>query len=67
MPRAEDPLATFLYLMARNALPWGQVEKLIHTATGEVVPELLPDDPVAAWATQAAGTLRGEPPTDVVP
>ncbi len=67
MPRAEDPLATFLYLAARNALPWGQLEKLIHTATSEVVPEQLPDDPVAVWAARAAGTLRGEAPTDVVP
>lgn len=58
MPRADDPLATFLYLVARNALPWGQVEKLVHTATSEVVPDLLPDDPVAKWAEQAAERLR---------
>lgn len=58
MPRADDPLAVFLYLVARNALPWGQVEKLVHTATGEVVPDLLPDDPVAKWAAQTAERLR---------
>lgn len=58
MPSADDPLATFLYLVARNALPWGQVEKLVHSATSEVVPELLPDDPVAKWAQQTAETLR---------
>lgn len=58
MPRADDPLATFLYLVARNALPWGQVEKLVHTATSEVVPDLLPDDPVAKWAEQTAERLR---------
>lgn len=67
MPRAADPLATLLYLIARNALPYGQLEKLIHAATSEVVPEMLPGDPVAAWASAQAGILRGEAPTDVVP
>lgn len=56
----------FLYLLARNALPYGQVERIMHTAQSEIVPELLPDDPVAAWATAQAGILRGDAPTDVV-
>jgi hypothetical protein len=67
VPRAADPLATFLYLLARNALPYGQLEKVIQTAQSEIVPEMLPDDPVAAWAAAQAGILRGEASTDVVP
>lgn len=65
VPRANDPLAMLLYLIARNALPWGQVEKLVHKATSEVVPELLPDDPVAAWAKTTAALLREAPTSGV--
>lgn len=61
-----DPLAVLLYLIARNALPWGHLEKLVHTATGEIVPDLPADDPVAEWARATADELR-QPPTGVVP
>lgn len=58
VPRSEDPLATFLYLIARNYITWGQVEAAISKAFSDATPPLPADDPVAMWATQQAATLR---------
>lgn len=58
MARSDDPLACFLYLLARNGLPWGAVEKLLYAALSDVTPPLPDDDPLAVWARAEAGRLR---------
>lgn len=58
MPRSDDPLATFLYLVARNGLPWGAIEKLLVHAKSDAVPALPAGDPIADWARQQATELR---------
>jgi hypothetical protein len=35
MPRAENPLAVLLWLLARDAVPWGVIEQAVHTAIDE--------------------------------
>jgi hypothetical protein len=58
MPRAENPLAVLLWLLARDAVPWGVIEKAVHAAASEVVPELPADDPLAKWAERTAESFQ---------
>jgi hypothetical protein len=60
VPRAENPLAVLLWLLARDAVPWGVLDQAVHQATSEVVPQLPADDPLAIWAEQTAERLRRE-------
>jgi hypothetical protein len=58
MPRANDPLACLLYLIAHNSLPFGTVDALVHRALSEIAPDMPADDPLVAWAAQQADLLR---------
>jgi hypothetical protein len=58
LPRASDPLAVLLYLLARNVVPWGTLDETLRKARSKVAPEIPADDPLVAWATQQADLLR---------
>lgn len=58
MARANDPLACLLYLLARNAVPFGQLEVALMKAQSDVTPVMPEDDPLVAWASQQADELR---------
>lgn len=58
MPRANDPLACALYLLARTSVPWGTIEAILQRSLSDVAPEMPEDDPLVQWATQQADLLR---------
>jgi hypothetical protein len=55
---ADDPLTVLLWLLARDVVPWGALDQAVHRATGEVAPDLDPNDPLVIWAERLADSLR---------
>jgi hypothetical protein len=56
--RANDPLACLLYVLARNAVPYGTIEAAVHKALSDNTPAMDADDPMVRWAIATAEEMR---------
>lgn len=55
---SDDPLVSFLYLLARDGLPVGQIETLIDQTQPPGVKHIFTNGWLATWAMDAAARLR---------
>lgn len=59
---SSDPLVTFIYLMVRDNLPSGAVEKLVEDVKDHVQPVEYSNGWIASYAKSVADRLRPQDP-----